>query len=107
MAIPQEGRPGIVAPHGEKTVVVRVRFFTNDIAKEDGHIVPGHIWSGGRVEMEANEAHGIASDSSQNVPFQTLAEIPAAIEETLRRFGMRVHPAGTLKKILADDEIVY
>jgi hypothetical protein len=74
--------------HGSKTLRVSVRFWTNDIADTPGHIVPRHGWTSGVVNVERNEAHGVERTS---VPFHSMAEIPAAIEQAIADAGITLH----------------
>ena len=67
------------APHGEKMIEVKFRFFTNAIAVEDGKIVPKHA-AAGVVRIERNEAHGITPGSPK--PFHSLFNI-SLIERVL------------------------
>jgi hypothetical protein len=79
----------VQAPHGEKTVGLAVRFFSNDIADAQGHIVPGHIWESGVVRVERNAAHGLAGGKS--IPFHSLPELLVAIESALIESGLIIH----------------
>src|SRR2546423_13594160 len=42
-----------LARHGEKTIRVSVKFWTDDIATKEGHVLPGFCWEGGFVNVEA------------------------------------------------------
>ena len=46
---------------GDRTIELRVRFWTNGIASAEGKIVPRHAWDSGTVEVRSNESHGIVS----------------------------------------------
>ena len=80
------------APHGEKMIEVKVRFWTNEIAAARGEIIPKNAWSSGVVRMERNEAHGISPKTPR--PFHTLMDISAVIERVLaiprKRFDRRL-----------------
>jgi hypothetical protein len=52
--------------------------------------VPGHAWTGGVVFVEPNESHGIAR-SRQGVNFNSMAELPLAIEKAIVRAGVTLH----------------
>ena len=84
------------AKHGEKMIEVRVRFWTDAIAAEPGRIIPKHAWTSGVVRMERNEAHGITP--SAPVPFNSLLELPLAIEKALLSHGINLHPSRKMKK---------
>ena len=47
------------AEHGEKMIEIKLRFWTNDIAKQKGKIVPKNAWAAGVVRVERNDSHGI------------------------------------------------
>jgi hypothetical protein len=48
------------ARQGEKMIEVKVRFWTNDIARAADEIVPKHAWASGVVRMEPNASHVIS-----------------------------------------------
>ena len=54
------------AKHGEKMIEVRLRFWTNDIADDDGKIVAKHGWDKGTVTVSANSSHGLAAGKPLN-----------------------------------------
>src|SRR3990167_311694 len=92
------------AKHGERMVELRVRFWTDGIAEGDGQVSPKHAWGGGMVRMKPNKSHGISS--ARPVPFNSLMELPAAIEKVLIQHGIRIHPVGKMRKyvMLIDTE---
>jgi hypothetical protein len=83
-------REEVVADHGEKMIEVRVRFFTDKIANEDGKVVPGHCHSVGIARLTPNEPHGLKG--SERLPFNSMAELPLVIEQVLIDNGITVHP---------------
>lgn len=87
------------ARHGEKMIEVHVRFWTDDIAKQEGRIVPKNAWTSGVVRMERNEAHGITP--SKPVTFNSLLDLNAAIEKVLLSHGITLHPSRKMKKYIA------
>jgi hypothetical protein len=91
--------PGQRAPHGEKMIEVKVRFWTNNIAGR-GKISPKEARAAGVVRMERNDAHGIKP--GRPLPFNTLAEIPAAIERALIDHSIVLHPSRKMRKYLND-----
>ncbi len=90
---------GLKAGHGERMIEVKLRFWTNDIAKGDGKVRPKHAWSGGVVRMERNETHGITPKSPQ--PFHSLLDVGAVIEKVLVQHGIQLHPSRRMKKYLS------
>ena len=86
----KEAMDARVAPHGQKMVEVTIRFWTDEIAPNDGEIWPKHVWSSGVARVTANEAHGITSENP--VPFNSLVGIGKVIEDLLIEHGIVVHP---------------
>jgi len=84
--------------HGKKTIEVRLRFFTDDLAQQDGHIVPKHCWSIGGASMPVNEDHGI--ESRQTVLFNSIAAILPAIEELFSANGIQDPPWTDREEVL-------
>ena len=79
----------VKARHGEKMIEVRVRFWTNDIAKIKGHIMPKNCWAGGMVYTPKNDSHGIRSSGKK--PFHSLDEVQDAIEQAMTDAGIKLH----------------
>ncbi len=95
---------GKFVPVGQRMVEVRVRFFTNKIAEEKGHIVEKNIWDNGMVSLKSNDAHGIESCESPT-PFNSFSEIVMAIEEQLIQNGVKVHfNRRRMKKLMAEEQ---
>ena len=86
------------APHGEKTIELTVRFWTDDIAPRKGQVVPKHAWTHGTVRPVTNATHGITRGKA--VPFNSLMEIGRAIEKALIAQGVSLHPNTTMQKYL-------
>jgi len=78
-----------------KTIRVNVRFTTNGLPKRKAN-----YWSTGFIDVTADPARGIDSRSGTH-PFNSLAEIPAALEKLLIKSGIKVHPSKKLKKYIA------
>lgn len=93
----EKRRLGLRAPHGEKMIEVKVRFWTNNIATR-GKISPKKARAAGVVRMERNDAHGIKP--RRPLPFNSLAEIPSAIEKTLIDHGIVLHASRRMRKYL-------
>ena len=77
------------AKYGEKMIEVKVRFWTNDIAKGEGQIKPRHAWTSGVIRMQRNESHGIIPSYPR--PFNSLMDIPTVIEKVLMEHGIILH----------------
>jgi hypothetical protein len=83
-----------LAPHGEATVEVTIRFFTSHMVGGDmprGTIVPGHAWTRGDVALAANASHGLPRCSAK---FNSLLELSAKIEQVLIGGGVTLYSVG-------------
>jgi hypothetical protein len=87
----------VKAPHGEKMIEVKVRFWTDKIAPK-GHVEQKQAWAGGVVRIEANETHGIKPRRPK--PFNSLMEITAAIEKVLIDHDIELRRLPKMKKYL-------
>ena len=86
------------AKHGERMIEVRVRFWTDGIAKGKGQIIPKHAWTLGVVRMQHNEPHGISLEYP--IPFNSLMELPQVIERVLIQHGIKLHRLGKMAKYI-------
>ena len=77
------------APFGERMIEVKLRFWTDGIAEGKGRIKPKHAWTRGMVTIERNAAHGILPVRGR--PFNSLMEIPSAVEKVLMEHGIQLH----------------
>lgn len=89
------------AKHGKKMIEVSLRFWTNDIAKPKGKILPKHAWSAGVVRIQGNESHGIVSGNPR--PFHSLLDIGAVVEAVLMSHGVILHRSRRMKKYMTAD----
>lgn len=87
------------AKYGQKMISVNVRFWTDALAEQQGKIIPKHAWVHGVVHLETNPSHGI--QPSKPIPFNSLMELPLAIEELFIREGITLHPNPKMEKYLA------
>jgi len=86
------------AEHGQKMIEVKVRFFTNQLTAQEGHVNPKHAWTRGVVRLKRNDAHGIVP--GKPIPFNSLLELPAAIEKLLIREGIHLHTVSKMEKYI-------
>lgn len=93
----QESPASRVAKHGEKTIEITVRLWTNDIA-ELGRVVPKHARTSGVVKVEANKLHGISD--SKPVPFHSLLDLNSVIERLLIFHEITLHPSRRMRKYM-------
>ena len=90
------------AKHGQKMIEVKVRFWTNDIAEEEGKVRPKHAWTSGVVRIERNPAHGIVPQ--RPLPFHTLLDVGSVIERVLVEHGIQLHVSRQMRKYVTKDE---
>ncbi|MGO8972042.1 MAG: hypothetical protein ACLQNV_00730 [Steroidobacteraceae bacterium] len=87
---------GIKANTNERMIEIKLRFWTNGIAKGKGNVLPKHAWSSGVVRIERNESHGIKPRSPQ--PFHSLLDVGAVVEDVLIAHGIVLHPSKKMQK---------
>jgi len=90
------------AQHGEKMIEVKLRFWTNNLAEDEGNIRPKHAWASGVVRMTRNNAHGIRPGGP--LPFHSLLDIGRVIEKALIDHGVRLHAPRRMKKYFVDSD---
>ena len=78
----------VQAPHGEKTIAVTVRFWTNDIAQDAGMVEPGHCWASGTVYVKQNASHNIGP--GEDWVFNSIDDLPNVIGQALAAQGVTV-----------------
>ncbi len=89
------------ARHGEKMVEVKLRFWTNDIAPEEGKILPKHAWACGVVRVEPNKSHGLKPKAP--MPFHSLLDVGSVIEKLLIQQGIVLHVGRHMEKYFSID----
>ena len=90
--------PPSIAKHGEKMIQISVRFWTDGIANVKGEIIQKHAWSHGVVNLETNHAHNIRPNSP--IPFNSLMELPTAVEKVLIRQNIVLHSSSRMAKYI-------
>lgn len=90
------------ARHGEKTIEVKIRFWTDEIASEKGKIIPKHALTAGVVGIERNEAHEIVP--GKTIPFNSLLDLGTAIETVLKEHGIVLHLSSGMKRYMAENK---
>ena len=86
------------AKHGDKMIEVRVRFFTDGIARADGKIVKKHAWDSGFVSMDRNESHGIKPASP--LPFNSILQLQTVLAKVLTQHGVTLYVSPKLQKLI-------
>jgi len=89
------------AKQGEKMIEVKLRFWTNDISKEQGKVIPKNAWAAGVVRIERNNSHGI--EPSAPLPFHSLLDVGSVIEKVLIEHGIVLHPSRKMKKYFSGE----
>lgn len=90
------------APRGERTILLHLRFFTDDIATDDGGatgkgaIKKKHALGMGTITTVANKSHGI---TRQREWFNSTGDMTLAIEKVLVKAGVKLHPYGRNKNL--------
>jgi hypothetical protein len=84
------------AKHGQKMLEVRVRFWTDDIAKKKGEVIPKHAWGSGMINIDRNEAHGLTPE--RWLAFNSMAEIASVIEKCILENGVKIISSRKMKK---------
>jgi hypothetical protein len=88
------------AKYGQKMIEVKVRFWTNDIAEEDGKVLPKHAWASGTVRIDKNTSHGIGPSGAHL--FHSLLDLGSVIEKVLIKQGIQLHVPTRMKKYIAE-----
>lgn len=98
--MPKRAPDVVKAKYVERTIEVRIRFWTDAIADGEGKVRQRHCWSAGTVTMPKQSAHGI--DGVGSFPFNSLLDVPAVIEKVLIAHGVKVHPSKRMQRYLTD-----
>lgn len=83
-------RKRVKAAHGEKTIELTVRFWTNNISRRSGYIVRRECWDRGVVYVRKNLSHGISVDGHP-IPFNSLPDLANKVEEALFKRRIVLH----------------
>ncbi len=86
---------------GNKMIELRVRFWTNNIAKGDNMVAPKHCWDSGMVAMDRNTLHEITG--REQMPFHSLMTLSHSIEKLLLRNGIKLHMNHRTKKLYSEE----
>lgn len=78
-------------------IEIRVRFWTNGIAERKGYVLPRHCRAAGTVHVTTNETHGLKDE--HNLKFNSMAELPAAIEKLMIGAGIKMRRSRREKKL--------
>ena len=89
--------PSVKAKKGEKTIEVRIYFFTNNISKKKGEINQKECWESGRVMVTPNKSHGIKSKRAET--FSSVSSLTRTIEKVLISQNIKIHPGKQTKQL--------
>lgn len=88
------------AKHGEKMIELKVRFWTDGISPESGKIRPKHALTSGVVRVKRNDTHELIPGKPRT--FNSLLDLGAAIEKTLKDHGIVLHVSSGMKTYISD-----
>jgi hypothetical protein len=91
-------KPVKAAPN-ERMIEVKLRFWTNNIARKKSDVLPRRAWSAGVVRIERNDTHGIKPGKPQ--PFHSLLDVGAVIERVLISHEIALLPSKKMQKYTA------
>lgn len=86
------------AEYGEKTIGLRIYFFTSNLAEGKDQVIPKHARAKGMVAMERNKAHNIHPKKPKS--FNSLMELPSVIEKVLLEHGISIYASPKMRKYL-------
>ncbi len=86
--------------HGQKTIEVTLRFWTNDIAEGEGKIQPKECWDAGTLNLSTNRLHNIEYDHQ---PFNSLLSLLSGLEDLLIRNGIHLRHGNRSYKLFAEN----
>ncbi len=86
------------APHGEKTIEITIRLWTNSISRKRGHQVKRECWDSGTVYMHENISHGIKA--AKPIQFHSLLDLPSKVELLITRHRIKLHPGNRSRKYI-------
>jgi hypothetical protein len=84
------------APHGEKMIEIKLRFWTDDLAENANEILPKNAWTSGTINIERNKSHGITGGNGK--PFNSLLDVGAVIEKVLIENDIVLHPSRRMRR---------
>ena len=88
----------VKANPNERMIEIKLRFWTNNIARRRGYVRPKEAWSSGTVRIERNDTHRIKPGKPR--PFNSLLDVGAVVERVLIDQGLILHPSNRMKKYM-------
>ena len=86
----------VKAAANQRMIEVKLRFWTNGLAKGKGYVIPKWASSSGVVRIERNDTHGIKP--GKPIPFHSLLDVGSVIEKVLIAQGVVLRPSKRMKK---------
>ena len=81
-------KPATASPTwGDRTIEVKVRFWTNNIARGKGKVVPKFCWEHGSIQVITNPSHGI--EPQWITHFHGYHDLASTIEAALKAAGIK------------------
>ena len=88
----------VAARFGERMIEIKIKFWTNNIARSRGQVVPKRAWDSGMVLIERNAAHGIVP--RKPLPFHGVMDLSRAIAKVLVAQGITLQLNAKSRKLL-------
>jgi hypothetical protein len=88
------------AKQGEKMIEIKLRFWTDGIAKRRGQVIAKNAWTSGMISMEKNKSHDTEPGKSR--PLYKLLDIGSVVEKMLIENGVILHTSRKMKKYFAN-----
>ena len=85
----------------ERTIELKISFWTNGLATKEAHIIPKNAWTNGTIRIKRNNSHNIIPGN--DLKFNSLAEIMPKIEECLIEHGITLHVSKNMEKYIKVD----
>jgi hypothetical protein len=74
-----------------------VKFFTDCLDDDSEKIVPKHGWDVGMVQVTSNKSHGLKTTNFDPEPFQSLMDLPRAIETVIQQNELKLYQGRSRK----------
>jgi hypothetical protein len=84
----------VVAPHGQKMITLKVRFWTDNISKKPGAQLKKECWDAGVVSIAGNRSHGFQTET-ETLPFNSLPQLLSTLEKLFIKHGIQMHLGST------------
>lgn len=86
----------VKAAQNERMIEVKLRFWTDGIARGKGYVVPKRAWAAGMARIEKNDTHKVSPQKP--IPFNSLLDVGFAVEKVLIAHGIILQPGKRMQK---------